>query len=249
MSTDEIIYNLATIHLAVIPSLNGVMKLEDSVKVKASEWKECFQEISELCAMKWVITNKNRCDGSLSAEQAFVQNKLYSFSEKYICHRHGSYRSKASVRPIQKQSKRINCTAALRIRRRYDAPDYYEFIPMNKEHVNHVPGDRATDLRTLPLARARLNEIVQQLKHSSKSPRQIRIDMLKDVDKYGRSFERRVNYHDVWNLMNQVGSFLGLMKLVLTSCNRSIKFFIILTKITWFLSRFGSMINFLKWAT
>jgi hypothetical protein len=32
----------------------------DSIKVKTSEWKECFQETSELRATKWVITNKTQ---------------------------------------------------------------------------------------------------------------------------------------------------------------------------------------------
>ena len=60
------------------------------------------------------------------------------------------------------------------------------------------------DIRTLSLPRDRLHEILQQLKHSSKTPRQIRIDMLKAADSYGRKSHRKVNYHDIWNTMNKV---------------------------------------------
>ncbi|KAG1041340.1 hypothetical protein G6F43_012105 [Rhizopus delemar] len=65
--------------------------------------------------------------------------------------------------------------------------------------TNHVPGDFLHDIRTL-----RLHEILQQLQTSSKTPRQIKIDMLKAANTFGRKSHRKVNYHGIWNVMNKV---------------------------------------------
>ncbi|EIE75762.1 hypothetical protein RO3G_00466 [Rhizopus delemar RA 99-880] len=49
-----------------------------------------------------------------------------------------------------------------------------------------------------------LHEILQQFQNSSKAPRQIRVDMLKAADTFGRKSHRKINYHDIWNIMNKV---------------------------------------------
>lgn len=109
--------------------------------------------------------------------------------------------------PSKKKSKKIGCKCTLRVRSYFARPECYELV-IETDHSNHVPGDFADDIHTLSLPKSRLQEILQQIKHSSKTPRQIRIDMLSAADSYGRKSHRKVNYHDIWNMMNKVYYFI-----------------------------------------
>ncbi|KAG2193594.1 hypothetical protein INT47_007397 [Mucor saturninus] len=129
----------------------------------------------------------------LPLEEAKARKIPLRFSQQYCCHCPGTYKSIAKDRPVQKNRKRSF----------YAYPEFYELI-IEKDQTNHVPGDFMGDICTLSLPRDRLHEILQQLKRSSKTPRQIRIDMLKAADSYGRKSHRKVNYHDIWNTMNKV---------------------------------------------
>lgn len=208
------IYTLSTIPEALSPStVNGVMQLNTGVviKVESGNWKECFAEMNEACAYGWRVINSNKQPTDLTNKEAKARNISLSFSQQYCCHRAGAYKSVAKERPVQKKSKKVDCKCTLRIRRYYEHPEYYEFV-IEKDHTNHVPGDMLDDLRTLRLPRDRLHTILQELKHSSKTPRQIRLDMLKAADNYGRKSHRKVNYHDIWNTMNKV-RIISLKKL------------------------------------
>ncbi|KAG2193588.1 hypothetical protein INT47_007391 [Mucor saturninus] len=174
-----------------------------TIKVESASCKECLAEINEACAYGWRITNSNKQPINLSLEEAKARNISLRFSQQYCCHRAGTYKSVAKDRPVQKKSKKFDCKCTLRVRSFYAYPEFYEFI-IEKDHTNHVPRDFMDDIRTLSLPRDRLHEILQQLKHSSTTPRQIRIDMLKAADSYGRKSPRKVNYHDIWNTMNKV---------------------------------------------
>ncbi|OBZ80315.1 hypothetical protein A0J61_11636, partial [Choanephora cucurbitarum] len=182
MSANNTIYSLTNLTDALQESsTRGVMRLQTNevICVEAAQWKECFVAINEACSYSWRIINSNKQASDLSPEEAHARGITLAFSQQYCCHSAGSYKSTASQRP------------------------YYELV-LEKDHANHVPGDVLDDIRTLPLAKQSLHEILQQLKHSSKSPRQIRIDMLKAADSFGHASQRKVNYHDIWNLMNKV---------------------------------------------
>ena len=71
------------------------------------------------------------------------------FSELRKCHRSGSYASVAAIRPVQKETKKCNCKAELKIDCKVQYPDVYVFT-FRGNHEGHVPGDRISDLRTLP---------------------------------------------------------------------------------------------------
>ncbi|KAI7869413.1 uncharacterized protein EV154DRAFT_571192 [Mucor mucedo] len=157
----------------------------------------------EACAYGWRITSSNKQPMDLSLEEAKARSISLGFSQQYCCHRAATYMSVAKDRPVQKKSKKVDCKCTLRVRSFYAYPEFYEFI-IEKDRTNHVVGDFMDDIRTLSLPRDRLHEILQQLKHSSKTPRQIRIDMLKAADSYGRKSHRKVNYHDIWNTMNKI---------------------------------------------
>ncbi|EIE75544.1 hypothetical protein G6F46_013273 [Rhizopus delemar] len=205
-NNNNTIYTLATIHEALTPSsLDGVMQLATGViiKVDSAAWKECLAEINEACAYGWRILNSNKQKRDLTAEEAKARNISLCFSQQYCCHRAGTYKSVAKDRPVQKKSKKVDCKCSLRVRGYYAFPQYYEFV-IEKDHTNHVPGDFLDDIRTLRLPRDRLHEILQQLQTSSKTPRQIRIDMLKAADTFGRKSHRKLNYHDIWNIMNKI---------------------------------------------
>ncbi|KAG1519856.1 hypothetical protein G6F52_008218 [Rhizopus delemar] len=175
-SNNNTIYTLATIHEALTPSsLDGVMQLATGViiKVDSTAWKECLAEINEACAYDWRILNSDKQKGDLTAIEAKARNISLCFSQQYCCHRAGTYKGY------------------------YAYPQYYEFV-IEKDHINHVPGDFLDDIRTLRLPRNRLHEILQQLQTSSKTPRQIRIDTLKAADTFGRKSHRKVDkelYH------------------------------------------------------
>ncbi|KAI9480472.1 MAG: hypothetical protein EXX96DRAFT_480122, partial [Benjaminiella poitrasii] len=120
------------------------------------------------------------------------------------CHRNGVYTSVAKERPIQKETKKCNCKAQLKIEYLVKHPLVFVFSFKN-EHGNHVSGDRATDLRTLSLARKRLAEIKERLSASPSMPaRQLRIEILRDMDRYYRLRERKVNYIDIYNITKQI---------------------------------------------
>lgn len=71
--------------------------------------------------------------------------------------------------------------------------------------MNHIPGDRKTDICTDPLARRRLAEIRERLLQSSTIPsHHVRIEILRSMDNFNCLNERRVNYFDIYDLMTQV---------------------------------------------
>jgi hypothetical protein len=205
-ANNSVIYSVTNVHETLVPSsLDGVMQLPTGsvIRVEAARWKNCLDEINEACSYGWNTINSNKQPTDLTPEQAQELNISLSFSAQYGCHRSGKYVSVAKDRPIQKKSKKVGCKCTLRVRSYYARPEYYELV-IEKDHTNHVPGDILDDIRTLRLPKDRLHEILQQIKHSSKTPRQIRIDMLKAADSYGRKSHRKVNYHDIWNIMNKV---------------------------------------------
>ncbi|OBZ81031.1 hypothetical protein A0J61_10921 [Choanephora cucurbitarum] len=136
------------------------------------------------------------------------------YSAKFICHRSDSYASVAcdEGRPTQKKYKKAGCTASLNIKCYFKEPEVYHSIPVVQDYAFHIPGDQVDDLRCLPLSRRYLWKIQNVLKHSSKSDRQTRIDLLREMDKYGGKNERRVNYHDVGSLMNKVLSLNFILR-------------------------------------
>ncbi|OAD76753.1 hypothetical protein PHYBLDRAFT_165265 [Phycomyces blakesleeanus NRRL 1555(-)] len=144
---------------------------------------------------------------NITAEEAKATGIKLCFSQKYSCHRWGTYESKAALRVVQKQTKKNKCSALLHVKGFFKTPEFYEFV-VTKDHAEYTPGDMRSDICTLPLAKKYLHELAQQLEQSSKSTSQIRIDMLRAVDQYGRKSERKVNYYDIWNLMNKINKKL-----------------------------------------
>ncbi|OAD68589.1 hypothetical protein PHYBLDRAFT_63502 [Phycomyces blakesleeanus NRRL 1555(-)] len=193
MSTNNIqsnknIYTLATISEALeCTSVPGVMtlRLDTTIKVRASEWRDCLLEISESCAVKWIIHNSNKQPTDITAEEA----------------------KDSAMRVVQKRTKKNKCSALLHVRGFFKMPEWYE-ITLTKDHTEHTPGDVHKDIHTLPLAKKYLHELSQQLEQSSKSASQIRIDMLRAIDRYRRNSECKVNYYDIWNLMNKINKTL-----------------------------------------
>lgn len=49
-------------------------------------------------------------------------------------------------------------------------PEYHEIV-IGKDHTNHVPGNILDDTRTPRLPKDSLHEMLQQIKHSLKTPR------------------------------------------------------------------------------
>ncbi|KAG1056753.1 hypothetical protein G6F43_001373 [Rhizopus delemar] len=83
-----------------------------------------------------------------------------------------TYKSAAKDHPVQKSPKRWIASA--------------HFVPYKL-----CSDDFLDDIRTLRLPRDHLHEILQQLQNSSKTPRQIRIDMLKAADTFERKSHRK----------------------------------------------------------
>ncbi|KAI8094156.1 hypothetical protein BDF21DRAFT_330963, partial [Thamnidium elegans] len=122
------------------------------------------------------------------------------FSEFRRSHRHGAYVSVANSCPIQKESKKCDCKAQLKIRCLTRNPLVF-ILDFRGNHVGHIPGDRTTDLRTLPLARKMLISIRERLVVPlSMSSRQLRIERLHEMNRYNRLSERKVNYFDIYNI-------------------------------------------------
>ena len=175
-NNNEIIYSLENIHHALSPgTISGVYALTCSIKVKASDWQDCLEEISELCAMKWVVFSSNKQPTSMDTQEALQKKIRMRYSDKFICHRSGSYASVArdEGRPTKKKSMKAGCTASLSIKCYFTEPEVYHFIPVVQEHAFHIPGDQVDDLRCLPLSRRYLWKIQNELEHSSKSARQM----------------------------------------------------------------------------
>jgi hypothetical protein len=194
--------SLVDINQVLEPSnVSGVMKLKFStLYFRKDEWKDCLSEIEEACAVSWIITKSNKhSEASITSTRS---RKI--FTEMRKCHRHGSYVSVANNRPVQKETKKCDCKAQLKINCFTRKPLVFVLV-FRGNHAGHIPGDRTTDLRTLPLARKRLNEIRERLAASPSMPsRQLRIEMLRDMDRYNRLSERKVNYFDIYNITAQV---------------------------------------------
>ncbi|OAD75964.1 hypothetical protein PHYBLDRAFT_59492 [Phycomyces blakesleeanus NRRL 1555(-)] len=187
--SNKTIYTLATISQALeCSSVPGVMtlRLENIIRV---------------------ICNTNKQPTNITAEEAKATGIKLCFSQEYSCHRWGTYESKAALRVVQKQTKKNKCPALLCVKGFLKTPEFYEFV-VTKDHVEHTPGNMHSDICILPLAKKYLHELAQQLEQSSKSASQIRIDMLRAVDQYDRKSERKVNYYDIWNLMNKINKKL-----------------------------------------
>lgn len=99
--------------------------------------------------------------------------------------------------------KKVGCKYTLRARSYFENLEYNEIV-IKKDYINHVPGDIPYDIFTLCLAKDSFYEILQQIKHYSKTPRQVRIDMLRATDSFGLKSHREVNYHDIWNVINKI---------------------------------------------
>ncbi|OAD67972.1 hypothetical protein PHYBLDRAFT_68343 [Phycomyces blakesleeanus NRRL 1555(-)] len=163
--SNETIYTLATISQALeCSSVPEVMtlRLENIIRVKTSEWKECLTEIGEACAVKWVINNTNKQPTNITAEEAKATGIKLCFSQEYSCHRWGTYESKVALRVVQKRTKKNKCPALLRVKGFFKTPEFYEFV-VTKDHAEHTPGDMRSDICTLPLAKKYLHELAQQL--------------------------------------------------------------------------------------
>ncbi|KAL0088727.1 hypothetical protein J3Q64DRAFT_1808890 [Phycomyces blakesleeanus] len=194
-STNENIYTLATISEALeCSSIPGVMtfRLNSTIRVRTSEWKECLVELSKFCAVKWTIHNSNKRRTDITAEEAKNSGIKMWFSQEYLCHCSGTYESKAEMRVVQKRTKKNKCSALLHVREFFKTPKWYE-ITLTKDHADHTPGDIREDIRTLLLAKKYLHKLSQQLEQSSKSASQIRIHMLRAIDRYGRSSDRKLS--------------------------------------------------------
>jgi hypothetical protein len=193
--------SLVNVNQVLEPSeVAGVMKLKFStLYFRKDQWKDCLSEIEEACAVSWIITKSNKYGETATSTRS---RKL--FVELRKCHRHGSYASVANCRPIQKKTKKCNCKAQLKIECLATNPLVF-VLTFCGDHVGHTPGDRMTDLRTLPLARKRLAEIRARLTASPSMPsRQLRIEMLREMDRYNRLGERKINYFDIYNITAQV---------------------------------------------
>ncbi|OAD81091.1 hypothetical protein PHYBLDRAFT_62146 [Phycomyces blakesleeanus NRRL 1555(-)] len=191
--SNKTIYTLATISQALeCSSVPEVMTLR----------LENIIRIGEACAVKWVICNTNKQPTNITAEEAKATGIKLCFSQEYSCHHWGTYESKATLRVVQKQTKKNKCSALLHVKEFFKTPEFYEFV-VTKDYAEHTPGDMRSSICTLPFAKKYLHELAQQLEQSSKSASQIRIDMLRAVDRYGRKSERKVNYYDIWNLINK----------------------------------------------
>ncbi|OAD79330.1 hypothetical protein PHYBLDRAFT_58379 [Phycomyces blakesleeanus NRRL 1555(-)] len=141
------------------------LRLENIIRVKTSEWKECLTEIGEACAVKWVIHNTNKQPTNITAEEAKATGIKLCFSQEYFCHRWGTYESKVALHVVQKQTKKNKCPALLRVKGFFKTPEFYEFV-VTKDHAEHTPGDMRSDICTLPLAKKYLHELAQQLEQS-----------------------------------------------------------------------------------
>ncbi|OAD81554.1 hypothetical protein PHYBLDRAFT_184638 [Phycomyces blakesleeanus NRRL 1555(-)] len=172
------------------------LRLENIIRVKTSEWKECLTEIGEACTVKWVIRNTNKQPTNITAEDTKATGIKLCFSQKYSCHCWGTYESKTALRVIQKQTKKNKCPALLCVKGFFKTSELYEFV-VTKDHAEHTPGDMRSDIYILPLAKKYLHELAQ-------------IDMLRAVDRYGRKSERKVNYYDIWNSMNKINKKLSI---------------------------------------
>ncbi|OAD68808.1 hypothetical protein PHYBLDRAFT_150400 [Phycomyces blakesleeanus NRRL 1555(-)] len=112
MSTNNIqsnknIYTLATISEALeCTSVPGVitLRLDTTIKVRTSEWRDCLLEIGESCAVKWIIHNSNKQPTDITAEEAKDSDIKMCFSQEYSCHHAGTYESKAAMRVVQKRT-------------------------------------------------------------------------------------------------------------------------------------------------
>lgn len=211
----ETIFNSANIGEALTESpIAGVMQLTETIKVDASDWENCLHRIENLCAVKWIIWSAHKKRKLSNDDEEHVASetmkksrvKRVLFTSTYQCHRAGSYTSAAQTegRYVQKRTKKCNCSAKLKVVCYYKTPDFYFFVPLGP-HINHVPGDRSNDVRTLPLTSRVIDEIEHQLTNSSKLARQIRRDILRQMDNEEmRLTGRIVSYHDVWNQMQKV---------------------------------------------
>ncbi|OAD69418.1 hypothetical protein PHYBLDRAFT_172663 [Phycomyces blakesleeanus NRRL 1555(-)] len=134
-----------------------------------------------------IICNTNKQPTNITAEEAKATGIKLCFSQEYSCHRWGTYESKAALHVVQKQTKKNKCPALLRVKGFFKTSEFYEFVVI-KDYAEHTPGDMCSDICTLPLAKKYLHELAQQLEQSKS--------------------ERKVNYYDIWNLMNKINKKL-----------------------------------------
>lgn len=131
---NDVFYSVATTHEALAPySLPGVMKLATGrvIRLDASSWKDCFDEINEACAYGWKVLNSNRQPTHYTGEEARQNNVMMSYSVRDACHCAGKYR------PIQKKSKIVGCECTLRVRSYFARPDCYKLV-IESDYSDHV---------------------------------------------------------------------------------------------------------------
>ncbi|KAI9304181.1 hypothetical protein BJ944DRAFT_240790 [Cunninghamella echinulata] len=209
------VYTIDNIENALVPSsVSQVLKPTPNtpIYVKYQDWEECMRKISERCCLKWVSKRQYGGEDDLEKERdSEDKHPEVLFSKSYTCHRAGKYRQKkkATVRTIQKPSKKCDCKATFKVTRKTNQPDIMTFYFKN-EHINHTPGD-PEDINTLGLSRSMLAFIKNQLKEG-KNCKDIRISIHQLLNQHHQQvnnhpfIEKLPNYDDVYNISKKFKS-------------------------------------------
>ncbi|KAG2216144.1 hypothetical protein INT45_002565 [Circinella minor] len=159
------------------------------------------------------MNQQNNNDYEVYTVQMFATPLLIQH-ESFICHWVGSYTTRCVVRTGQKDTKKCGCLARLKIMIWSNNPEEYEIKLLhghnkNDETIAYIPGD-IKDKSRLSLSRATVSSIQQQLK-DGRNCRDIRISVLhqfeslnNDTSNESNITQRKVNYDDVYNIMNKL---------------------------------------------
>jgi hypothetical protein len=171
----------------------------ETVRVSKDIWETELKKIEDSTCVHW--TNQGfRVKETVGSNTSSVgRHRTILWSKKYTCHRGPKiYESKASEsrRPIQKESKKIGCSAYILITCYRSDP---EFVIFERKNVhNHVPGSYA-DLKFMSLSGTLKNEIRMFLERGF-SRREIRSCLLREMDEDAEGRDKFFHYDDVYNI-------------------------------------------------
>ncbi|KAI8644074.1 hypothetical protein BD408DRAFT_384629 [Parasitella parasitica] len=170
--------------------------IPSELTVPESEWETTLENNVSLYGVKWIKKNiKARQTVIANGERPDKKRKavsLYFWYATFECHRAGEKRNKMAegsitkggasgvARDLQKPSKKINCSAKLKVICYKNNPGYATFI-YTGEHNHDVGG--LNDLQHLPLSKEARELIEQRLKEGF-SKRQTRIAIQTNCNKF-----------------------------------------------------------------
>jgi hypothetical protein len=188
--------------------------LQSELVISTEEYEKYLKNAVQEQYVNWVLKNRyisgdnsSSHAGDEESSQKKQRTSNVIWTSLYYCHRAGRKQVKLSTnpggksgkrRPIQKSSKKVGCSAQVRVTCYRSYPNFVT-IKYISEHENHIPGS-LLDLQYLPLSPEIKSKIENEIELGITN-RDIRLSIQRQLEREPTN-DRDANIHitDIYNL-------------------------------------------------